>query len=141
MKIAIFPGSFDPIHEGHISIIKKASKLFDKLYVIVSFNKEKLYVNEPLKKRYSTVEKVVNSISLNNVYILLNENKYIADIAKEIHANYIVRSARTQIDYKYEIELAAANNYLNNKLETILIIPSYSNINFASRLLKQRGIK
>lgn len=139
MKIGLFPGSFDPIHDGHISIIKKAVKLFDKLYVVVSFNKEKLYFSQPLEKRYIKVKKLLEKMQ--NVEVLLNTNKYTAHLAKELNAQYIVRSARTMMDYSYELELAGANRYLNNDLETILIIPNYDDINFASRLLKQKGIK
>jgi pantetheine-phosphate adenylyltransferase len=74
MKIAAFPGSFDPIHAGHINVIKRASKLFDKLYVIVSYNhlkKERM----SLLKRYQLTKKTINQLDLKNVEVIFNKKE------------------------------------------------------------------
>lgn len=134
MKIAIYPGSFDPIHEGHISIIKKAIKLFDKVIVVVSNNLEKKN-QTPIEIRYEKIVKLNLGIE-----VIVNANHLTAEIAKKHGAKWIIRSGRDNIDFKYELEMASANNHLNNEIETILIIPNYENISYKSRLIKQ-GVK
>jgi pantetheine-phosphate adenylyltransferase len=74
MKIAAFPGSFDPIHAGHINIIKRASKLFDKLYVIVSYNHLKKE-RKSLLSRYENVKTVISNLHLKNVEVILNRKE------------------------------------------------------------------
>lgn len=135
MRKAIYPGSFDPMHEGHIAIIEKARKLFDVVYVVVSNNPEKTS-QTPIKTRYYEVAKKLNKYK--DVVVEINEGHYTAHYAKEKGINFLVRSARNEIDYNYELELAAGNNHLNHELETILIIPDYKDIHFESRLIKQK---
>ncbi|MCR8613085.1 MAG: pantetheine-phosphate adenylyltransferase [Mycoplasma sp.] len=138
MKKAIFPGSFDPIHKGHIEIIKKATKLFDLVYVVVTFNNEK----EHLSNIDGRLENVKNEIGhIKGIEIIKNSNLMTAELAKKLDTKFLIRSARNDIDFKYELELAAGNNHLNKELETILIIPDYSLIDYSSRLLKQQGEK
>ena len=135
MKKAVFPGSFNPIHQGHIDIIKKASKLFDFLYIIITNNPEKIN-NKSLKERYDDAVKKIPKLA--NIKILINDGELTANFAQKLGCNYLIRSGRNNIDFKYELELAAANNSLNSNLETILIIPDYSKIDYKSRLLKQK---
>lgn len=116
---AIFPGSFDPIHKGHIDIIKRASKLFDVLYVVVSINIDKKQSN--LEKRFLEVKAKIKSLKLKNVFVEKN-NSLTVDFAKKYKCQYLVRSIRNELDMKYEIDLAQANYYLNNKLETIFFV-------------------
>ncbi|MBD5789010.1 phosphopantetheine adenylyltransferase [Mycoplasma synoviae GX11-T] len=133
LKKAIYPGSFDPIHKGHINIIKKAVKLFDYVYVIVSINPDKNNLTG-IKTRFLNTKKKLSKFE--NVEVLLNEDDFIANIAKKHDCNYLIRSARNIKDYSYEIELAAGNKFLNSNLETILIMPDYENINYSSTLLR-----
>ncbi len=134
MRKAIYPGSFDPLHQGHIHIIEKATKLFDVIYVIVSNNPEKTS-QSPIEQRFDEVAKKLHQYQ--DVIVEMNINQYTADFAKAKGINFIIRSARNQGDYDYELELAASNNHINDELETVLIIPDYKDINFASRLFKQ----
>lgn len=135
MKKAIYPGSFDPLHEGHIKIIEKALKLFDVVYVVVSNNPEKTS-QAPIQTRF---ENTLNMLSkYKDVIVEINEHEYTADFARSKDINFLIRSARNQGDYNYELELASANNYLNKDLETILIIPDYRDISYESRLMKQK---
>ncbi|WP_029512930.1 pantetheine-phosphate adenylyltransferase [Mycoplasmopsis iners] len=130
-KIGIYPGSFDPLHEGHLAIIKKALSLLDKLYVVVTYNPDKdnlSFINE----RFQKVSKALKNED--KIVVLLNKNKLTADLAKEIEAKFLIRSARNNLDYQYELELAAANKSLNSSLETILIFPNYKDINYSSTL-------
>lgn len=134
MKRAIYPGSFDPIHQGHISIVKKGLKIFDEIFVIVTNNPEKKH-EKTINERYEEAKKQFASTP--NVYVEINESNLTADIANQKGIKFLIRSARNQTDFDYELELAAGNKHLNNSLETILIIPDYSDVNFSSRLMKQ----
>lgn len=134
MKRAIYPGSFDPIHQGHISIVKKGLKIFDEIFVIVTNNPEKKH-EKTINERYEEAKKQFASTP--NVYVEINESNLTADIANQKGIEFLIRSARNQTDFDYELELAAGNKHLNNRLETILIIPDYSDVNFSSRLMKQ----
>ena len=106
-KFAIFPGSFDPLHKGHINIIKRASQLFDVLYVAVSFNSAKKQDN--LDARYQKVVVKLKSLKLRNVKVVKNETLTV-DKAKELNCKYIVRSVRDLKDYKYEMMIAQNNH-------------------------------
>lgn len=134
MKKAIFAGSFDPIHEGHLSIIKKSLKLFDWVFVVVSFNPEKKS-NTSFEKRSKLVQEHV--AGLKRISVIINKDEMTAHLAKKLDAKWLIRSGRNNIDYQYELEIAAGCNHLNHELETVLIIPDYKNIDFASRLIKQ----
>ena len=137
MKKAIYPGSFDPIHKGHINIIKKASKLFDELLVVVSNNPEKNNqndINERLNKVISSIE------GLKNVKAISNNKTLTSKLASSLDISFLVRSGRNDIDFKYELELAAANKHLNNNLETIMFFPDLDDVDYSSTLERQ-GIK
>lgn len=137
MKKAIYPGSFDPLHEGHKAIIKKALKLFDVVYVVVSNNPEKSSQTD-INKRFETTKERLKEFS--NVMVEINNNTTTAEFAKQREINFLIRSARDDQDFQYELELATANKYLNNDLETIIIIPDKLDVDYRSRLIKQ-GVK
>ncbi|TNK83777.1 pantetheine-phosphate adenylyltransferase [Mycoplasmopsis pullorum] len=134
-KIAIYPGSFDPWHQGHEQILLKALKLFDFVYVIVSINPDKNNQGD-IQQRYQNVFKQTQNIK--NVKVLINEKDFIANIAKKLNSNFIIRSGRDIQDFTYELELAAGNKILNPDLETILIIPNYDDIKFSSTLERHK---
>lgn len=134
----MFPGSFDPIHEGHLKIIKKSIKMFDQLFVVVTFNNEKENASD-IEKRYLEVKEKLAEFP--QVKVLINKGQMTADFARENGITVLIRSARNDLDFQYELELAAGNHSLNDELETVLVIPDYSDINYQSRLLRQRGNK
>ncbi|WP_406617071.1 pantetheine-phosphate adenylyltransferase [Mycoplasmopsis adleri] len=134
-KIAIYPGSFDPLHDGHISVLEKGLLLFDKIIMVVSINPDKDNL-EGIEQRYQEAKAKLSKYP--NVEVILNKNDLIANIAKQYHANFIIRSARNTTDYAYELELAAGNHALNNKLETILILPNYDMIDYSSTLIRHK---
>lgn len=137
MKKAIFAGSFDPIHEGHIKIINKASKMFDQLFVVIANNDFKTNQDDIAKRK----ELVENKINLSNVVVEYIEDKYIGTYAKENGIKYLVRSARNSTDFSYELDMAKVNKEINNELETILIIPDYDAIEFSSSKFKEFKIE
>jgi pantetheine-phosphate adenylyltransferase len=119
-SIALFPGSFDPLHSGHINIITRAAKLFDKLYVAVSYNiskKEQI----PINQRYRDVKNKIDKLKLKNVIVILNRELTI-DLAKKLQCQYIVRSVRNIEDYRYELMIAQAHYSLDKSIDTILFV-------------------
>ena len=116
-KKAIFAGSFDPLHKGHIDIIKRGAKLFDMLYVAVSYNTAKKQDN--LEARFKKVNEQINKLKIKNVKVVKNPTLTVKK-AKELGFKYMVRSVRDCKDYKYE-QMIAQNNYkLDKSSETIL---------------------
>ena len=137
MKKAIFAGSFDPIHDGHIKIIEKAVKMFDELFVVIADNNFKNNQTD-LKERKKNVESVLKNIDVN---IDILEDKYIATYAKENGIKYLVRSARNNVDFSYELDMAKINKKINDEIETVLIIPDYDDIEYSSTKFRDFKIK
>lgn len=135
MKIAIYPGSFDPITNGHLDIIIRASKIFDKVYVTAlnNPNKDTLFNVEERKQLIEDVlkdEKVVNayadsSIGLTTVY------------AREKNANFIVRGLRATSDFEYELNIFAANNHLDHEIDTVFLMTRLENSFISSSMIKE----
>jgi pantetheine-phosphate adenylyltransferase len=126
MKIAVFPGSFDPITVGHVDIVRRCIPLFDKIIIAVGVNSQKKYLF-PLEKRMEWMHKVFENESKIEVssYQGLTIN-----YCKEVSANYILRGIRSAADFEYEKTIAHLNHTMNIDIETILILspPEYSSI-------------
>ncbi len=131
MKKAIYVGSFDPIHNGHMKVLKKALCLFDEIIVIIANNDFKKKQGN-LDERFEQVKRKVKEEKLKNVSIYILEEKYLATWAKENNITYLVRSARNNTDFKYELDLAKLNKEINPDLETILIIPDSEDLEYSS---------
>lgn len=136
MNKAIFPGSFDPFHKGHLSILEKALKLFDFVYLVITLNPDKNQSSSFESKRKIVEQQIKH---LKNVEILINQDKLTAELAKELNVNFLIRSARNDIDFNYEIELAVGNKAINNNLETILFFPDENNIKISSTLERHKN--
>ena len=117
MKIAIYPGSFDPVTKGHLHIISKATKLFDKVIVLIANNSK--------KKSIFTLDEKINMLKLSinekNVKIMSTDNLTI-NVAKEVQANYIIRGLRNSVDFEYEQTINLVNKKLNNNVETVFLM-------------------
>lgn len=132
MKIAIYPGTFDPLTLGHHDLIVRASKLFDKLIVLVGENSAK----HPLFSAQERVEMIRESITdLTNVDVDSNSGLTV-EYAKQHGANILVRGVRAFADFEYELQMALMNRQLDSEIETVFLMPKneYSYIN--SSLIK-----
>ncbi|AUM62958.1 pantetheine-phosphate adenylyltransferase [Spiroplasma monobiae] len=134
MKIAIYPGSFNPFHEGHLNILTKASNLFDEIIIVVTKNITK-DLNPNLLGRIKKIEQLTNNLS--NVKIEINENKLTAEFAKERGIKYIIRGIRDSKTLDYEVELHDANKSIFKDLETVLFLSDNENRKISSTLLKE----
>jgi pantetheine-phosphate adenylyltransferase len=137
-KVAIYPGTFDPITYGHIDVIKKALKLFDKIVVGVSdvSNKNYLFSSE---ERISIVNKALfNDLKLNKKKIsVVSFSSLTTDLCKKYKSNIILRGLRAVSDFEYEFQLAGMNRKLNNNIETIFLMSDVENQIISSRFVKE----
>ena len=126
MKIAVFPGTFDPITNGHIDIVRRALPLFDKIIVAIGVNSRKstLYT---LEKRVQWLEEVFKTDK--NVEIGSFEGLTV-NYCKSNHAKYLVRGLRNAADFDYEKTISQVNTAISDQIETVFLIsrPEYSHI-------------
>ena len=133
MKTAIYPGSFDPIHNGHLDVIERASKLWDRVIVAVAMNHEKqgLFTME---ERVGLIQKA--SGHLPGVEVIAFEG-LLVDYVLEVKANAVLRGLRAVSDFEYEFQMALMNRSLDESLETVFLMPSQENIYLSSRIVKE----
>lgn len=133
MKIGVYPGTFDPITNGHLDIIKRASKLFDKLYVVIptNLNKNTLFSTA---ERIALVKEVTKDIP--NV-IVDSTDLLTVEYAKSVNAEAVLRGLRMVSDFEYELQLAAINKSLDNSIETIFIMSSHEYSFLSSSSVKE----
>lgn len=117
MNIAICPGSFDPIQNGHLDIIKRASMLADIVYVVIGINPNK-QCTFTLKERLKMIKKVIKDIS--NCKADINYGLTV-DYAKKVGANLIIKGYRNDDDLKYELDQASKNKEYAPEIETIIL--------------------
>jgi pantetheine-phosphate adenylyltransferase len=137
-KVVIYPGTFDPITYGHIDVIKKALKLFDKIIVGVSnvSNKDYLFTSE---ERIDIVNKALfKDLKLNKKKIIVvSFNSLTTDLCKKFKSNIILRGLRAVSDFEYEFQLAGMNRKLNNNIETIFLMSDVENQIISSKFVKE----
>jgi pantetheine-phosphate adenylyltransferase len=132
MKSIIYPGTFDPIHNGHIDIVKKVSKLFDQVIMVVAVNKEK----NPLFSEQERKELIRESISdINNVNVT-SFNGLVVEYAKENNALAIVRGLRHVSDFEFEFQMAMMNYNLNPQVTSMFMMPDEKYIHLNSTIIK-----
>ncbi len=126
-RIAIFPGSFDPFHIGHESVVRRAVPLFDKIYIMIGYNAN--------KKSFFSVEKRIKWINQvfqneDKVEVCLHEGLTV-DFCKEVNARYILRGIRTSSDFEYERAIAQVNKKMHPEIESVFILtlPEHTPIN------------
>ncbi len=137
-NIAIYPGTFDPITNGHIDVIKKALKLADKIIVGISDGNEKNFLF-PIDERYKIVSKALYhdlKFSKNKIKVI-KFNSLTTELCRKYKSNLILRGLRAVSDFEYEFQLAGMNRKLNNKVETIFLMSDVENQIISSRFVKE----
>ena len=136
-KIAIYPGTFDPITFGHIDVIKKSLKLFDKIVVGVSDESNKNYLFSS-EERIEIVNKALfKDLNLNRKKIkVVSFGSLTTDLCKKYKSNIILRGLRAVSDFEYEFQLAGMNRKLNQNIETIFLMSDLENQIISSRFVK-----
>ncbi len=135
-RIAVCPGSFDPVTLGHIDIFKRASKLFDKVIILVSVNPSKNPSFTPLE-RIQMIETVLEEMEdADNIVIDILDG-LLADYVRNIRACAIVKGLRAVSDFEYEFQMALANKKLYPDAETVFLTTSAENMYLSSSVVKQ----
>lgn len=133
MKIAVYPGSFDPITNGHLDIIKRGVKVFDKVIVAVLVNVEKQGLFQ-IDERVELIKKVTKD--LGNVEVLFFKG-LLVDLMKENNATVILKGLRAVSDFEYELQMALMNNHLDNEVETVFMMTTAQYSFLSSSSVKQ----
>ncbi len=132
-KIAICPGSFDPVTKGHMDIIKRASKMFDKLYVAVSSNSSKV-ASFTIEERMQMLKKCTEDIK--NVEVCTFDG-LLAEYAKTVGAIALVRGLRAVTDFEYEFQMSLTNKKINKDLETVFLTTNSKYMYLSSSIVKE----
>lgn len=133
MRIAVFPGSFDPITIGHVSLIKRAAKIFDKVIIAIGVNtsKNKLF---PIEIRISWIEEVFKN---NKKVEVMEFDGLTVDFCKNVGAEFIIRGLRNASDFDYEKTIAQLNSELNKDIETVLLISKPKHSHISSTIVRE----
>ena len=137
-KVAIYPGTFDPITFGHIDVIKKSLKLFDKVVVAVSDVNNKDYLFQ-CNERIDIVKKALfKDLKFNKKkIIIISFSSLTTDLCKKYKSNIILRGLRAVSDFEYEFQLAGMNRKLNNNIETLFLMSDVENQIISSKFVKE----
>jgi len=132
MKRAIYPGTFDPITNGHLDILKRASTLFDEIIVAVAKSEAKRPMFT-LEQRIKMVESVIQELP--NIKVV-GFHSLLIDLSDELEANIIIRGLRAVSDFEYELQMGYANASLKKELETIYLMPSLQHAFVSSSVVR-----
>ena len=132
-KIAIYPGTFDPITNGHYDIIKRSSILFDELIVAITNDNNK-NVMFSISKRIEMVKKIVKG--QDNIRVE-QFNGLLMNYAESEHANVIIRGLRVLSDFEYEFKMAMMNRSINDTIDTLFLMPNRKYVHISSSLIKE----
>lgn len=133
MKVAVYPGSFDPITNGHLDIIKRGAKVFDRIVVAVLINIDKKGLFTP-DERVKLIEKAV--CDMDNVEVV-SFNGLLIDLLKERNSRVVLKGLRAVSDFEYEMQMALMNNKLDSEIETVFMMTAAENSFLSSSSVKQ----
>mgnify|MGYP006081182749 CR=1 FL=1 len=137
-KVAIYPGTFDPITFGHIDVIKKALKLFDKVVIAASEGTNKNYLFDSSERIQLIKKALFVDLRFEKKKIeVISFTSLTTDLCKKYKSNIILRGLRAVSDFEYEFQLAGMNRKLNNNIETIFLMSDVENQIISSRFVKE----
>lgn len=135
-RIAVVPGSFDPITLGHLDVIARASRLFEQVHVVVVHNPGKSALL-PIAQRVTLIEKALDEAGLgDNIVVASWSMGLLVDYCTEVGANILIKGMRSQLDLTYETPMALVNRNLTG-LETLFMLPDPGQAHVSSSLVRQ----
>ncbi|MEN8138203.1 MAG: pantetheine-phosphate adenylyltransferase [Bacteroidota bacterium] len=134
MRRAVFPGSFDPITNGHLDIIHRALPLFDEIIIAIGTNSSKKYMF-PLEKRIEWLEETFKEHS--KIKITHYENMLTVDYCKQVDAKFIIRGLRNPADFEFEKAIAQTNRKLDPEIETVFLLTSSGFSSISSSIVRE----
>jgi pantetheine-phosphate adenylyltransferase len=137
-KVVVYPGTFDPITYGHIDLIKKALKLFDKVIVAASDGANKNYLFNSTERIDIIKKALFHDLKLDKKKVeIISFTSLTTDLCKKYKSSIILRGLRAVSDFEYEFQLAGMNRKLNNNIETIFLMSDVENQIISSRFVKE----
>lgn len=133
MRIGVYPGSFDPITNGHLDVIERARHIFDKVIVAVARNPSK----EPLFSSAERVRLIEDNLRNRPNISVIAFDGLIVDLAKQTKAVALIRGLRAVSDFEHEFQMAQMNRHLDDSIETIFLVPNEQYFFTSSNLVKQ----
>lgn len=135
-RIAVLPGSFDPVTLGHLDVIERAAQIFDRIHVLVVHNPAKSALL-PVAQRVSLIEKAISDAGIAGDFVVTSWSVgLLVDYCTEVDASVIVKGIRSQVDVAYETPMAIVNRNLA-KVETIFMLPDPAHAHVSSSLVRQ----
>jgi len=134
IRKAVFPGSFDPITNGHLDIIKRALPLFDEIVIAIGTNSSKKYMFS-LEKRIEWINETFKN--QDKISVTSYENMLTVDYCKQISANFIIRGLRNPADFEFEKAIAQTNRKLAPEIETVFLLTSSGFSSISSSIVRE----
>ena len=131
-RIGIYPGSFDPIHKGHIDIINRATKLVDKLFIAVADSPHK----KPMFNLDERREMIEQEFSKETGIEVIAFNNLLVDLADSLNAKILIRGLRAVSDFEYEFQMLGMNRQLNSNIETVFLMADAQRQSISSNFIK-----
>ena len=132
IRRAIYPGTFDPITNGHLDIIRRASHMFDEIIVSVAVSQEK----KPMFTLEQRIEMVKTATKDYPSVTVIGFNSLLIDLSDKLDANIIIRGLRAVSDFEYELQMGYANTSLKEELETVYLMPSLQHAFVSSSVVR-----
>jgi len=131
-RIGIYPGSFDPMHKGHVDIINRATKLVDKLFIAVADSPHK----DPLFNLEERKEMIDKEFSKESGIEVIAFNNLLVDLAESLNAQILIRGLRAVSDFEYEFQMLGMNRKLNSNIETVFLMADAQRQSISSNFIK-----